>query len=1114
MRDYAKQQQPVSRTIESNPKAANQASISEILQRYKKSIIQPAGFEDEDELLQGKFSDNPIQQTSIEEKEPLQPKSENKTGLPDELKAGIENMSGYSMDDVKVHYNSDKPAQLNALAYAQGTDIHVASGQEKHLPHEAWHVVQQKQGRVQPIMQMQGVNVNDNEGLEREADVMGEKVIQNRSFIRQTLPIKHKKSQDKSLIQRVIVGEESVVGKYAINWSNKKYYKIIEYKASEKSYILNSLDENPLSVVVQENDTNYGELESTGKQFTQKEFTEKFAIEIFNDLKEKDYILSSGKKKKTEFFHASPALLGSYNIVSEIPTEIKSKLFDFLFYVKQLNAEKKFSSISDKFTSKQNYKDWFHGFSNVINLLTGQKDLGMDKMQKILKYYLTQFQIQATYSAEDSKRLGRDSSPLVLQGYARGIKTGLWNLHRKFREDAVNAQLQKATGKKDDRLDKKFYVFPANKPFEMPNPEADQSMQLQIKENVPADINSGNYECVFIQSLQIQLVKFSSPESKSKKIGTVHSYMGGKGLRTSAGEAAEKAAEEIALKIKGGKVDEAMKYIKEVFETDSEPVKSQIEKADVSPQKAFGELEFSANTMLVPYVEPDSQKQELESLEYLPSSNPLTSSSIAQLTELEVQYRGLVDNAKDYRLPFFIRQNVEIVKNLIDNSIGISFKGRARFFDQHTPSMICIDLINAMHDARIIIKKHFELCFEDDEIDQSTIVELISPESNILIEKFYQQMQKIHHAVRFQLNYKGNDITLDSALKNILPLGTIEPILTNIAPHGLEMIHHIQQSLSKEEASSVAFMAGAYYETPELFPGGEQKEHVSDISLKGKKVIVLEPHPNNAASKEIHPHDPLLLLDTLFTESESSQSYTVIMDVTLNHLGEKEITTVLEKAKQYIEDGRLNLILLQSGTKFFQNGMDLVNIGTSLTFNNDGDNWKEFNKKMQKHEENVSADDKTYIANMLSKNKELLKGYLEKIRKNTLFMRSVLLEKLSARENAFEMCINTDQNTVYVSFMPKKAFIIKKKQISEKDITQEIIASINKDLYMDQLLPSLRSAGLPSVDRSSFGFNVTNFGECYTTVRITMGIEETGLLNEYAEIVSKVGKNAWSDCFK
>jgi hypothetical protein len=102
----------------------------------------------------------------------------NNTGLPDNLKNGIENLSGYAMDDVTVHYNSSKPAQLRAHAYTQGTAIHVAPGQQQHLPHEAWHVVQQKQGRVKPTLQMKGkVNVNDDGGLEREADVMGERAI-------------------------------------------------------------------------------------------------------------------------------------------------------------------------------------------------------------------------------------------------------------------------------------------------------------------------------------------------------------------------------------------------------------------------------------------------------------------------------------------------------------------------------------------------------------------------------------------------------------------------------------------------------------------------------------------------------------------------------------------------------------------------------------------------------------------------------------------------------------------------------------------------------------------------------------------------------------------------
>ncbi|MEN9865832.1 MAG: hypothetical protein RL748_1422, partial [Pseudomonadota bacterium] len=106
----------------------------------------------------------------------------NQTGLPDNLKAGVEALSGISLDHVRVHYNSPQPAQLNAHAYAQGSEIHVAPGQAHHLPHEAWHVVQQAQGRVQATTQMKGgVAVNDDKGLETEADVMGARALQLKS---------------------------------------------------------------------------------------------------------------------------------------------------------------------------------------------------------------------------------------------------------------------------------------------------------------------------------------------------------------------------------------------------------------------------------------------------------------------------------------------------------------------------------------------------------------------------------------------------------------------------------------------------------------------------------------------------------------------------------------------------------------------------------------------------------------------------------------------------------------------------------------------------------------------------------------------------------------------
>jgi hypothetical protein len=86
----------------------------------------------------------------------------NGSELPPNLKAGIESLSGMSMDDVRVHYNSSRPARLDAQGYVQGVDIHIAPGQDHHLPHEAWHVVQQRQGRI-------GDNVRTHIGLSTDA---------------------------------------------------------------------------------------------------------------------------------------------------------------------------------------------------------------------------------------------------------------------------------------------------------------------------------------------------------------------------------------------------------------------------------------------------------------------------------------------------------------------------------------------------------------------------------------------------------------------------------------------------------------------------------------------------------------------------------------------------------------------------------------------------------------------------------------------------------------------------------------------------------------------------------------------------------------------------------
>ncbi len=140
---------------------------------------------------------------------PMQRRANN-TGMPDQLKSEVESLSGLNMDDVKVHYNSSKPAAVQAHAYTQGSDIHIAPGQQEHLAHEAWHVVQQKQGRVKPTTEHNGVSINDSKSLEQEADVMGAKANSSSgSFNSSTVQKKLDTVSQKTILQKTQTeGEE------------------------------------------------------------------------------------------------------------------------------------------------------------------------------------------------------------------------------------------------------------------------------------------------------------------------------------------------------------------------------------------------------------------------------------------------------------------------------------------------------------------------------------------------------------------------------------------------------------------------------------------------------------------------------------------------------------------------------------------------------------------------------------------------------------------------------------------------------------------------------------------------------------------------------------------
>ncbi len=133
----------------------------------------------------------------------------NKTGIPDRLKTVIEYFSGFSLDEVRVHYNSEKPALVDAHAYTEGLHVYVAPGQEKHLAHELWHVVQQMKGEAKATETVNGKKVDTRKGKEQEADKnVPNQVNPPTEALEQTTP-------QEGIIQRVELTDDEITARLA-----------------------------------------------------------------------------------------------------------------------------------------------------------------------------------------------------------------------------------------------------------------------------------------------------------------------------------------------------------------------------------------------------------------------------------------------------------------------------------------------------------------------------------------------------------------------------------------------------------------------------------------------------------------------------------------------------------------------------------------------------------------------------------------------------------------------------------------------------------------------------------------------------------------------------------
>jgi hypothetical protein len=721
------------------------------------------------------------------------------------------------------------------------------------------------------------------------------------------------------------------------------------------------------------------------------------------------------------------------------------------------------------------HRDWFHDFAGTLAMLVDRKDLSESAISRLLKFHLMQNQLQAPYADDAMERTGRKASPLLSTDYARGMRTQLWNVATDIgrqmlfdhlfgpkpgisgnKKSADNEAIKPGASDRNKQIkdfETRFYIVSAPAPFVI---SGTKPSMVDMPENAaPIPPDTGSY----VRSLKLQLV----PLAKFGR-AQVDSHLGAHGQRSSPSESADFAAGAMAKLIKDGKTGDALALIEPYFR----------KKTAKDEKKLLSGMQYDHRMLVAPY-EHDPKTRRWR--------DPLLTSTSRQLAQLEAAYATLRETVAasnaDTRL---FSANLSVFDNLVRNRVK-------DFFDAQTPAGVTASVTDTLQTATECVIRYtaFGTAHENVEQGGSTLAQ-----KKPYLERYYQAMQTLHEAVRFRLSWKGADPhALESGVRHMLPPGALAPTSVHASAHGLGMIGQVHHAL--DYTKEVGVLKNSYYETPGIFEHRTALPHVDSPDILKQDLIVFEPHPNNAEDRDVAPHDPVALLKRL---AVSGRAHTVMMDVTLNHLGEPEIEKMLEVAAPLIKSGKLNLVLIQSGTKFLQHGMDIASLGIGVVFN-DSKNWIEFNNRMAAHGQPTPDDDTAYLGHMMRTNKAELAGYLDAIRTNTRELKRLLSERLDA-DAALEVTLSSDPQTVYVAVAPTEAFISKHPAIVEKP--KEHWMHIAYGLILK------RMAALSLVGRSSFGFNLTNLGECITTIRITPGIENLGLLQAYAEGIGAVAE--------
>lgn len=327
-----------------------------------------------------------------------------------------------------------------------------------------------------------------------------------------------------------------------------------------------------------------------------------------------------------------------------------------------------------------------------------------------------------------------------------------------------------------------------------------------------------------------------------------------------------------------------------------------------------------------------------------------------------------------------------------------------------------------------------------------------------------------------------------------------------ITPYAMRSFLYVFQLLSCESVSAklnVYVTDQSYYEfllnlstLNKEFAHVHLVQNVNEIKPEAD-ICFLEIHPNNVLSSKQFSHDIEGLIKNIFSKTNKPRA--LVIDATLNFLNDSEIINLLNFSKPLVESGSINIIIIQSLTKFMQIGMDKRSGGVVVIINK-GDYWSKINEKFIQLQQNEITDSSTvsFFSYFSYEMKNELGKYLQYINEKVCKTYDMVMKHLTELEvqkhNRFQLTINSDQKSCFLALNINGLLTLEQ---DEESVEKSCTYILNHLIY-----PLCEFYKLPLTERMSIGFPLSSISVVAGSVRLTIGLETEEQLKQYAEILA------------